>query len=194
MNSFYSILYGKFAALQVDPLFSARLLYPVDDALPFLRVGKEISSCAIGIPRIHVVKNTISYGPFAFQDSEFGQSASTKLAIASACLLSAKVVFRWLYRDQIKKWLESRQDALRASYAINIVLDEMARRRIRQTEGEDFYDNMIRSADALAISLLSHTSKDCSAVTQTAIASSMLGEPIHAPSPITKIEQGFMSE
>lgn len=194
MNSFYSILYGKFAGLQVDQLFSPRLLYPVIDALPFLKIGKGISNCAVGIPQIRIAKKTISYGPFSFNDGEFGQSAVTKLATASACLLGAKAVFRWIYRDQIKEWLAGKHDASRAGYAANIVLDELARRRIRQVEGEDFYNSVIKAADAMAASLLSHASRDYSAAARTALASFMLGRPVHTPSPIIKVVQGFLSE
>ena len=82
MNSFYSTLYGKFAGLQVEPTFSARFVYPTNDLLPFLKTGKEITDCLVGVPAVHAAKNAISFGLFSLPDNEFGQEFAVKLAVA----------------------------------------------------------------------------------------------------------------
>src|SRR5687767_5928853 len=104
MNSFYTTLYGKFSDLQVDQTFSARFIYPAVGLLPSIKTGKDISGCAVRIPPIKV-NGKISYGPFIFEDSEFGQTSAVKLALASTCLMSGKSIFFWLYRDYAEEWL-----------------------------------------------------------------------------------------
>src|SRR5687767_8429542 len=121
MASFYSTLYAKFAELQVDQSFSTKFIYPATGLLPSLKVGGQISDCTVRIPPIWVANKTISYGPFVFEDGEFGQAAAVKLATASTCLLSAKSVFYWLYRDYVEEWLASKDGALRASYVVNAI-------------------------------------------------------------------------
>ena len=194
MNSFYSTLYGKFAGLQVEQTFSARFVYPANGGMPFLKGGSEISDCVVGVPAVHAAKNAISFGPFAFPDSEFGQEFSVKLAVASTCLLSAKSVFYWLYRPHLKEWIASKPDPLRAGYIANVILDVLARKRIQEVEGKQFYRDVLGAADALAALLLSHRSNDYSKMTQTALASFLLQVPVRAPTVVLKTAQDFVSE
>jgi hypothetical protein len=193
MNSFYSTLYGKFEGLQIEQTFSTKLVYPSGDLFPSLKTGKEISDCIVEIPTIHMTNERISYGLFAFEDTEFGQSAAVKLAVASTCLLSAKSIFHWLYQDYLKEWLASKTEAAKASYAINTIFDELARQRVRQIEGQDFYNAVIRTADLLSIILLARNPKDFSELIQTTLASHLLGVPLAASTSILKIVQKFLS-
>jgi hypothetical protein len=194
MASFYSTLYAKFAELQVDRSFSAKFVYPTSAPLPSLKVGIEISDCAVKIPPIRAAKNTISYGPFTFEDGEFGQAAAVKLATASISLLSAKSLFCWLYRDYMQEWLAPKGDALRAGYAINVILDTLARRRIRQVEGADFYVDVMQYADLLASILLPRSPKKLEVLGETAVASLILNVPVHVPTVILKAAQNFISK
>jgi hypothetical protein len=194
MNSFYSTLYGKFAGLQVDQSFSAKFVYPASGPMPSLKVGKEISDFIVRVPPIRVTNSTISYGPFVFKDSEFGQTAAVRLAVASTCLLSAKSVFRWLYGDYMKEWLIPKENSLRANYAVNAILDALARQRIRQVEGEDFYADVMQTADLLASALLPSGQKDFGALAQATLASFLLNAPIPAPTAIAKMAQNFVSK
>jgi hypothetical protein len=194
MNSFYSTLYGKFSDMQVDQSFSARLVYPGAGPLPSLKTGKEISDCKVRVPTIKAADGVISYGPFMFEDTEFGQAASVKLAVATTCLLSAKSVFGWLYHDYLQEWLVQKADPLRAGYAANIVLDALARRRIREVQGDDFDSDVMQAADRLSAALLPRSAKDLGELGQAAIASHLLGKPIRAPAPVSKIAQDFASK
>lgn len=190
MNSFYTTLYGKFADLQVDQAFSARLVYPAAGPLPSVKTGKGISDCTVRIPPVKA-NGKISYGPFAFEDTEFGQTSAVKLALASTCLLSGKSIFLWLYRDYVEEWLASKGDQLRAGYVVNTILDALARKRIRQVQGDDFYADVMRAADRLAAALLPKRQKELGELGQAAIASQILGAPIPAPSAIAKMANDF---
>ena len=193
MASFYSTLYAKFADLQVDRSFSTRFIYPATGLLPSLKAGKGISDCIVKIPPIRVANKTISYGPFMFEDGEFGQAAAVKLAMASTCLLSGKSVFRWLYRDYLQEWLASKTDALRASYVINMIFDTLTKQRIRQVEGEDFYVDVMQAADLLASALLPQSPKNLDLLAETALASLILNVPVHVPAAILNTAQNFIS-
>lgn len=190
MNSFYATLYNKFAELQVDQSFSARLIYPSSGPVPSLKIGKEISDCFVRIPSIKV-NGRISYGPFIFEDSEFGQTSAVRLAVASTLLMSGKSVFSWLYRDYIEEWVNSKDSPLKAGYVINTILDTLARQRIRQIEGEDFYANVMQVADRLACALLPKCLKGFGALSEAALSSRLLQVPISLPSAIAKMVQNF---
>ncbi|MEW6605410.1 MAG: hypothetical protein AB1351_12090 [Thermoproteota archaeon] len=193
MNSFYATLYAKFADLQVDQSFSAKFVYPAANPLPMLKIGKEISDCTVRIPPVKA-NGRISYGPFVFEDGEFGQASAVRLAMASTCLLSGKSVFSWLYRECIKEWLASKGDPVRAGYVVNMILDSVARQRIRQVGGEDFYADIVQAADRLASALLPKSHKDLGSLAEATIASYMLRSPIHAPSVIAKAAQNFVTQ
>ncbi|MGI0029835.1 MAG: hypothetical protein ACREAQ_09010 [Nitrososphaera sp.] len=193
MNSFYSIVYDKFAELQVSEQDSARFAYPIGDLVPFLTTGRKISDCVVGIPPIQLARKAISYGPFVFEDSEFGQVAAVKTMLASVTMLSAKSIYRWIYRDFIKEWLSKKTDQLRARYVMSIILDAFARRRVRQIQGEAFYDDAIRTADALSLLLQPRVSIDYSVMAQTALTSFVLDVPVYLPASILKVVQGFVS-
>ncbi|MCI0559113.1 MAG: VWA domain-containing protein [Nitrososphaera sp.] len=193
MNSFYSIIYIKFAELQVSEIDSARFAYPISDLQPFLKTGKNISDCVVGIPPIRAARNAISYGPFVFDDAEFGQVAAVKLLIASITLLSAKSIYRWVYNDFFREWLAKKTDPLRARYVMNAVLDTLARQRIRQIQGKAFYNDVTRTADALSILLLERRSNDYPIMAQAALASFTLGIPVYLPGPVMNIAQRFLS-
>lgn len=193
MNSFYSTLYGKFADLQIDQTFSSKLVYPINGPLPFLKTGKEISDCIVGIPAIRLTNSRISYGHFAFKDDEFGHSAAVKLATASTSLLSAKSVFYWLYQNYRKEWIASKTDAMKAGYVINTIFDALARQQVRQIEGQDFYNEVIRTADMLSAALLVRSPKDFSELIQATLASYLLGVPVSVSAPILKTAQKFLS-
>lgn len=192
MNSFYSTLYGKFADLQIDASFSARFVYPGVSSQPSLKVGRGISDCVVGIPRIET-RDKISYGPFVFQDEEFGQAAAIKLAFASTCLLSGKSVLYWLYRASIKDWLTSKKSP-KAEFVLNTILDRLARKWIRQVEGDDFYANVMQTADLLAFTLLPINPKDFGKLAQDVITSYLLDVPIHAPTVVTKMAQNYIAK
>jgi hypothetical protein len=194
MNSFYSTLYGKFADLQIDQTFSSRLIYPTNTTLPFLKTGKGISDCIVGIPSIRLTNDTISYGHFAFEDDEFGHSAAVKLAMASTCLLSSKSILYWLYQDYRKEWVASKSDAAKAGYVINTIFDVLARQQIRQIEGQDFYNDVVMIADLLSAALLVHNPKDFSELIQTTLASYLLGVPVSVSAPILKTTQNYLSK
>jgi hypothetical protein len=193
MNSFYSIIYNKFSELQISQLDSARFAYPADGGAPFLRTGRELSDCVVGIPPINLLRKTISYGPFSFEDSEFGQVASVKLVIASISLLAAKAIFRWAYREQIKQWLAKKPKPLRARHTINVVMDQLARQRIRSVQGDAFYNDMIKSADAVSIVLLNRSGGDYPLVAQSAISSVVLGVPVRLSAPVMQVVDKFES-
>jgi hypothetical protein len=192
MNSFYSTLYGKFADLQVDQSFSARFVYPSTRPVPSLKPAKEISDCIVRIPRVHVKGSTISYGPFLFEDTEFGQVSAVKLGIASTCLLSAKCIFNWLYFDYQKEWLGSKKDKLKATYTVNTIFDLLARQRIRQVEGPDFYNDIMHYSDLLASALLPCNPKDFGVMAEATLTSLLLNIPINTPTAIVKAAQNFV--
>lgn len=194
MNSFYSVIYNKFAELQISQYDSARFAYPVTELAPILKTGRRISDCFVGIPTIRIARNSIAYGPFLFEDSEFGQIASIKLIFASTALLSAKSIFRWLYRDYIKKWLANKPDPLRARYAMSIILDALARHRVLKKQGAVFYQDVIRIADALSVLLLPNSGVEYPVMAQAALASHILGIPTHLPLPVMKIIGNFLSD
>src|SRR5581483_4985684 len=154
MNSFYSTIYGKFAALQIDQRFSVKLVYPASSPLPFLKTGKKISDCVVSIPPIHITNSRISYGLFVFEDNEFGQSTAIKLAMASTCLLSAKSVFDWLYQSHLKEWITSKTDTMKAGFTVNVIFDSLARQAIRHVEGQNFYNDVMGTADTISATLL----------------------------------------
>jgi Mg-chelatase subunit ChlD len=193
MNSFYPTLYGRFANLQIEQNFSARLRYPSNDPSPSLKVGNKISECIVGIPRFQFKRNSISYGLFSLTNTEFGQVAAIKLCLGSACLLSVKAILSWIYRNNIEKWLSLKQDALRAQYTINVILDTIARKRIKKVEGIKVYNSLIVTADLLSASLLSPAIKDFSAMSQAALASSMLKVPMNVPRQIITTVEAFES-
>jgi hypothetical protein len=194
MASFYSIIYNKFAELQVSESDSARFAYPSSDLLPSLKTGRTISDCIVAIPQISLARNAISYGPFVFDDTEFGQVSAVKVIIASISLLSAKSIFRWIYHDYLKEWLAKKADPLRARYAMNIILDIFARQRVRRIQGQAFYDDVMRSADTLSILLLSREPNEYPVMAQAALASFVLHVPLYLPAPIMKVVRSFTSD
>jgi hypothetical protein len=192
MNSFYAIVYNKFTELQISQLDSARFAYPADGAQPFLRTGKLLSDCVVGIPPINLGRKSISYGPFAFSEGEFGQVQSVKLVFASISLLAAKAIFRWVYDSQIRQWLEGKPLPMRARHAVNVMLDILARQRIRMEQGDGFYNDVMRTADALS-SLLLSPSAGYPLVAHTAIASYALGMSARLPGAIAQKVSEFGS-
>ena len=193
MNSFYSTLYGRFANLQIDQLYSARLRYPTANTFPSLKIGSKISDCTVGIPRVRITKNSISYGLFSFPDNEFGNATLIKVCLSSTALLSAKSIFSWIYRDYITKWIAAKQDPLRAQYTINVILDAIAKKRIKDVEGNKGFNSLIRTADLLSAVLISPNVKDFSVMTQAAIASSIAKIPMNGPKQMTTIVEAFES-
>ena len=193
MNSFYSTLYGRFASLQLEQTFSARLRYPSHGTLPSLKIGNRLPECIVSIPRIRFAKSSIGYGLFVLPEDEFGEVAAIKASLASSYLLSAKSLLSWIYRDYIKKWLHTKQDHLRAQYAINITLDALARKRIKEVEGVQLYNNLVTTADLLSAALLNPKTKDFSVMTQAALASSLLKVPMNVPRQIINIVEAFGS-
>jgi hypothetical protein len=161
--------------------------------MPSLKIGNKIAECVVNIPRIRFTKKSIAYGVFILPEDEFGEVAAIKLCLASNSLLSAKSVLSWIYRDYINKWLAKKQDSLRAQYSINIILDTLARRRIREAEGSQTYDNLMRTADMLSAALLNPISKDFSVMTQAALASSWLKVPMNVPRQIETTVETFSS-
>lgn len=193
MNSFYSTLYSRFASLQLEQNYSARLRYPTSNISPSMKIGSKISECIIGIPRVRFSQTSISFGLFSLPDNEFGQSAAIKVCLASACFLSAKSILSWIYRDYMKKWVASKEDAIRAQYAINVILDMLARKRLKDMEGTVVYNQLIRTADLMSVALLSPISKDFSVMTQVALASSILKVPMNVPRQIVNTVETFQS-
>jgi hypothetical protein len=193
MNSFYSTLYGRFANLQLEQTFSARMRYPSTNLLPSLKIGNKIVDCIVSIPRIRFAKDSVAYGMFLFPESEFGEVGALKLCLASDYLLSAKSVLSWIYRDYTRKWLATKQDPLRAQYVINIILDALARKRIKDVEGSQLYNNLMTTADLLSAALLNPVSKDFSVLTQAALASFLLKVPMNVPRQIMNTVEAFTS-
>lgn len=181
MNSFYAIIYNKFTELQISSLDSARFAYPADGKLPFLRTGKQLSDCVVGIPPITLQRKTISYGPFSFDETDFGQISSVKLIIASISLLAAKAIFRWVYQDAIRAWSSNKKKPLRARHTINVMLDTLARQRIRVVQGDAFYNDVMKTADGLSGLLLSQSTGSFPVLAQSAIASYSLGVNVNLP-------------
>jgi len=192
MNSFYSILYNRFSDLQIDQEFSTRLRYPTKNALPILKVGPKISDCIVGIPRMRVSNDLVSYGLFTFPDNEFGEVSALKTCFASIHVLSVKSVLFWIYQDYIKKWLAIKQDPLRANYVMNIILDTLAKKRLKELEDGQPY-KLVRTADLFSAALLSSKSQDFSVMTQVALASSFLKVPLNVPRQITETVDAFQS-
>ncbi|HKU49837.1 MAG TPA: hypothetical protein VJP79_07795, partial [Nitrososphaera sp.] len=149
--------------------------------------------CIVGIPSIALQHKVISYGPFSFEDSEFGQVAAVKLVVASISLLASKAIFRWVYQEYIKQWLEKKAKPLRARHIINTMLDILARHRIREAQGDAFYSDVIKSADALSTLLLSRPSGDYPYMVQAALASYMLGVTSQLPKQVRHIIDEFGS-
>jgi hypothetical protein len=196
MNSFYSTLFGKFGDLQIDQAYSAKFVYPSGRHMPSVKIGREISDCIVGVPAIEVTNNRISYGPFIFEDNEFGQAASVKLAVASSCLLSAKTVLRWSFREQVEQWLGlKKSDLARAEFCINVIFDILAKKRIRHVEGEEFSNDIMRSADMLGSILLRRNNpSDFGVLLQSVLASYLIGDPMHAAASVSKVSQDFVSK
>jgi len=192
MNSFYSILYSRFSELQIDQTFSTRLRYPLKNALPILKVGPKISDCVVGIPRIRFSKDLVSYSLFTFPDNEFGEVAALKACFASTYVLGAKSVLSWIYQDYIKKWLALKQDPLRAHYVVNIILDTLAKKRLKELE-DGQPSKLVRSADLLSAALLSSKSQDFSVLTQVALTSAILKVPLNVPRQISETVDAFQS-
>ena len=193
MNSFYSIVYNKFTELQISQFDSTRFAYPADGSAPFLRTGKQISDCVVGIPPISLLRNSISYGPFTFEDNEFGQVSAVKLVIASISLLAAKAIFRWVYQDYIREWITKKPKSQRARHAVNVALDLLARQRIKMIQGDAFYNDVIKTADRLSAALLNRSPGDYPVVAQTAIASFTLGAPVRLALPVMEIVRDYES-
>jgi hypothetical protein len=193
MNSFYSIVYNKFTELQISQFDSTRFAYPADGSAPFLRTGKQISDCVVGIPPISLLRNSISYGPFTFEDNEFGQVSAVKLVIASISLLAAKAIFRWVYQDYIREWITKKPKSQRARHAVNVALDLLARQRIKMIQGDAFYNDVIKTADRLSAALLNRSPGDYPVVAQTAIASFTLGAPVRLVLPVMEIVGDYES-
>ena len=193
MNSFYSIVYNKFTELQISQFDSTRFAYPADGSAPFLRTGKQISDCVVGIPPISLLRNSISYGPFTFEDNEFGQVSAVKLVIASISLLAAKAIFRWVYQDYIREWITKKPKSQRARHAVNVALDLLARQRIKMIQGDTFYNDVIKTADRLSAALLNRSPGDYPVVAQTAIASFTLGAPVRLALPVMEIVRDYES-
>ena len=193
MNSFYSIIYNKFTELQISQVDSTRFAYPGDGKMPFLRTGKLLSDCVVGIPQINLVRKSISYGPFTFSESDFGQINSVKLIIASISLLASKAIFRWVYQQPAKAWLAKKSKPLRARYILNIMFDTLARQRIRVVQGDAFYNDAIMTADVLSACLMNRNPRDFPKLEQGALASIMLGIPARLPSAVMEMVGDFGS-
>lgn len=191
MNSFYSIVYNRFSELQISQLDSTRFAFPAEGGTPFLRTGELLSDCVVGIPEIKLVRKTISYGPFSFEDNDFGQISAVKLIMASISLLASKAIFRWLYRKEIKAWVSEKPKSLRARYAANIFLDLLARQRIRATQGDAFYNDVIATADCLSSVLMDRTLPDFPHLSQNAFASLVLGVPVRLPNAVMELAAKF---
>lgn len=194
MNSFYSTLYNKFAELQLDPSFSVRFIYPSSKIAPSLKITKDISDCIVRIPAVKTSEGIVSYGQFHIKDGEIGQVAAIKLALTSTCLLSAKSIFYWSYQENIQPWVDSKNDKIKAAYVSNAILDMLARQKIRQIEGEDFYSEVIHSSDILASKLLPHNVKDFGTMAEATLTSVLTDVPINAPATILKSAQNFAAK
>jgi hypothetical protein len=75
---------------------------------------------------------------------------------------------------------------------MNIILDTLAKKRLKELEGGQPY-KLVRSADLLSAALLSSKSQDFSVLTQVALASSILKVPINVPRQITEIVDAFQT-
>gem|GEM_PF-4025459 len=191
-SSFHSMLHSIFLAMQPDQLGGARLLYPIGDDYPFVKIASNVFDCAVGIPAINIQKDgekgLVRYGSFIFEDSDFGGALAVRIALATAALLSGKSFLGWFYKDPLSAWLDSKQDSLRASYAANVMLDFLARKRIESEIGANVYQGTVRLADTVAAFLLDFKSANISQAMQSCMASIMLlnscpglSRPILAP-------------
>src|SRR5688500_5060153 len=132
----YPALYEKFAALQEDTLAGARLVYPAASARSVVFAVDDIADCLVRVPAGRTEDNSLLSGPFVLPDDGFGRYASSRLILASTCLLGAKAPIAWHHREALQKWIAGKQDPLRAGYVTSVILDELARRRVRKIMGE----------------------------------------------------------
>jgi hypothetical protein len=188
----YKELYDRFAELQVDPVYSPRLLYPVN-SMPYLTIKDRLVDCAVGIPGLKEENGVMQYARFKLKDDEFGRYAVSRLVLASTTLLGAKASFMWQYRKPLNTWLASKADQLRANYVSNVIFDAIARKRITDVEGKEFYQDIIATSDMLSASMLPRNPADIATFAQSALTSSVLGVPVgQISSPIAKTVQGFI--
>ncbi|MGI0020045.1 MAG: hypothetical protein ACREAY_06215 [Nitrososphaera sp.] len=177
----YPALYEKFAALQEDPLAGARLVYPA--GAPSMALAGDIADCVVRVPAVRAENGSLLYGPFVLPDDDFGRYASSRLILASTCLLGAKVTIAWHHREALRKWIGGKQDPLRAGYVATVIFDELARQRIRKIMGEKFYRDVVVPADMLSAALLPANPDSLPAFFQAMLARSVLGVPsIHVSS------------
>ncbi|MEO9320091.1 MAG: vWA domain-containing protein [Nitrososphaera sp.] len=150
-GSFYSQLYEAFTSLQIDDYFqSSHLTYPGEQASPSLWI--DAKTCAVSIPIYYSSKGAVAYCKLAFSPDGFGYTSLGRLALASTTLLAAKGIELATRKPAaINKWIHSKDDVVRASYVVNSILDRLARQRIQQSLGEQFYTDVIRSADLLSL-------------------------------------------
>ncbi|MGI0005913.1 MAG: hypothetical protein ACREAI_05810, partial [Nitrososphaera sp.] len=188
----YPALYEKFAALQEDPLVGARLVYPA--GAPSLTLANDIADCIVRVPAVRSENGSLLYGLFVLPDDDFGRYASSRLILASTCLLGAKVTIAWHHREALQKWIGGRQDPLRAGYITSVIFDELARQRIRRIMGERFYQDVMIPADMLSASLLLANPDGLPAFFQAMLARSVLAVPsIHVSSLIREKSVDFVA-
>jgi hypothetical protein len=173
----YTMLYSKFAGMQDEPASTPRLLYPAG-GVPFLAVAEQVTACAVGVPELHERAATIEYGLFVLPNNGFGRYASARLVFASACLLGAKAPLFHRHRAHLEKWLASKGDLLRASWAANAALDALARKTITRAEGQEFYNDVVATADMLSCALLPKN-PDVQVFIRSSLTIAQLG--LHAP-------------
>jgi hypothetical protein len=205
MTALYSILYGRFAALQQNKEKECiRLVYPVGRS-PSILVGARLADCAVMVPPVveRVGGRWLHYGPFSVENDEFGRYAVARLALATTCLLGAKVPLLWHHRTGIAKWMASKSaeagagegqnhnHAARAAYVANVAFDALARQRIRDIEGDRFYADVIAQADLLSATLLDGSPSSLPEFSQAMLALHVLGIPVRAPSQVGELAAGM---
>lgn len=191
--SLYPALFAKFSSMQAELAESPRFLYPAGPS-PFIKIEKRLRDCVVGIPQVREEAG-LRFGNIVLKNDEFGRYAAGRLVMASTCLLGAKALFMWLFRKPISEWMEARDDSLRAHYVANVVADAVAKERIVETQGAEFYKNVVAPADVISASMLAKRPASLPELAQVALARSVLGFPSpYAPSPISSIAEDFMTE
>ena len=198
MASFYTALYETFWAL--IPKHSAhtvRFQYPGSGIEPCFWLEKDGRQCAVTIPRIRFKKSAVEYGRFAFPADEFGFSSVGRLALASTALVGAKAIEQVRYGPQIAGWLASKDHRVQASYAVNSVMDKLARSRIGQLLGHAFYENAVRAADMMSICALPKIPLTLESLTNRTMIVTLRGsrEKLHGwPAAVTDAARAFAKE
>lgn len=214
MAALYTILYSKFGAMQQFQKeggrggVGSRLVYPSAAAAagrpPSILIGPELADCAAMVPQIGEIGSGgrwLRYGPFTVENDEFGRYAVARLALATSCLLGAKVPLMWRHRKGLAEWLanKSKNDdddggslaAARAAYVANVAFDALARQRIRDVEGGRFYADVIVPADLLSATLLNGSPSSLPEFSQAMLALHVLGVPVRTPSHVGELAAGM---